>query len=278
MRQNDHKPSRIRGRPSYDSEDADADDRFRRAIAGLLLDRTAPTPLWVQLKNDLGSAISSGSLPALSRLPSEQAMCALIKVSRPVVRAAISALAGEGLILKMPRKGMFVAERNRETDFLSLPIGVFENMRGKGHRVDTRTFEYGLHDANARERAVFGLPEGEKVLRIVRVYLLDDQPLTLTHISLPAYRVPGMESLEIGNQSIFETIRARFGLTVQRADRWFTAEIPSRDEALLLGLTPGDPAIRVESVAYDFEGSALEYYWAYYNSQTARVHIAVNPA
>ncbi|MCJ8139146.1 GntR family transcriptional regulator [Falsirhodobacter halotolerans] len=268
---------RGRGRPSYHSEDAEAADRFHRATASLSLDRADAAPLWVQLKNELGGAIASGALPAGTRLPSEQAMCALLQVSRPVVRAAISALAGEGLILKMPRTGMFVAEKARETDFLAMPIGVFENMRAKGHRVDTTTYEYRLHDANTREREVFGLPERAKVLRIVRVYRLDGQPLTLTHISLPAHRVPGMESLEIGNQSVFETIRARYGLTVQRADRWFTAEIPDPDAAVLLELAHGSPAIRVESIAYDHDGVALEYYWAYYNSQTARVHIAVNP-
>lgn len=90
-------------------EDGDSAEAFRAFAAGVALQREDPSPLWVQLKNRIEHAILDGTLPENARLPSEQAMCSMFDLSRPVIRNALQALAGEGRVIKQPRKGMFVA-------------------------------------------------------------------------------------------------------------------------------------------------------------------------
>src|SRR5262245_19150417 len=57
----------------------------------------------------LRNSIVSGELEVGARLPSEPELCALHKVSRVTVRRALEHLEQEGLILRQPGAGTFVA-------------------------------------------------------------------------------------------------------------------------------------------------------------------------
>lgn len=265
----------MRGRPRYNGGDDSA--LIFRKLAEANLNRSDAAPLWIQLKNRIQDAIDIGLLPPQSQIPPEQSLCEIFEASRPVIRAAFSALAAEGHIIKMPRKGMFVAERKQETDFITSNLGVFGDMTAKGHTVTVQTFEFARAKPNETERRVFGIPANGSVIRIGRVYISDGVPLTVTHISLPGHRVPGMEKLDIDNRSIFETIKQHYGLTVRNAERWFTAELPPEDVARKMGIKPNQPLIAIESIAYDHEGMALEYYQGYYNSTVSRIHVKIGP-
>ena len=279
MRRDDIPPasaSRPRGRPRYDMEDGASAANFRRIAQTIRMERDDAVPLWVQLKNQIGEAILSGALPENARLPSEQALCDLFGLSRPVIRGAIAALASEGRVIKVPRKGMFVATRVQAVDLMTSTLGVFGHLSAKGHKPAVRTFAFGLAPADADERRVFGMPEGFDVIRIVRVYTSDGRPLTHTRIALPAHRLPGMERLDIDNKPLFETIRRHYGLTVARADRWLKAAMPPPEVAERMGVPPGKPMIFIESIAYDHDGNPLEFYQAFYDSEVASIHIATS--
>lgn len=267
--------TRTRGRPRYDQEDAAAAEAFRSIGSKVHLDRDEAAPLWVQLRNQIEEAINTGVLAANSRIPSEQALCDFFGVSRPVVRAAIGSLSSEGRIIKMPRKGMFVAAARDHVDFMTANLGVFDDLTAKGHKVSTRTMEIYRCPPNEKESSVFGIPSSGSVVRISRIYMTDGAPITMTRISLPGHKVPGLEDVLGENQSIFGTIRELFGLTVKRADRWLRAALPTKEEAEQMGVAVNTPLIAIESVAYDAEGAALEYYEAFYNSSVARIHMAV---
>lgn len=266
--------ARPRGRPRYDVEDSASAENFARIAETIRMTRSDATPLWVQLKNQIEEAIESGALPENSRLPSEQALCEIFEISRPVIRSALAALASDGRVIKVPRKGMFVAARTPVVDFMRSPLGVFSDLVPKGYKVSVKTYEFGLQQADEEERRAFGLPEGLDVIRILRVYSANERPLTHTRISLPAYRMPGMEKLDIENRSVFETIREHYGLTVHRADRWLKAAMPPPDVAERMGVDAGEPLIFIESIAYDHDGIPMEFYRAYYDSSVASIHIA----
>lgn len=272
-----HPEKRGRGRPRYDQQEQEAAATFRRIGAGFRLERDRSAPLWVQLRNQIEDAIRDGGLAPKSRLPSEQALCEIFDISRPVVRSAISALASEGLVIKIPRKGLFVAGPRLETGFITSNFSVFSDMTARGHDVTVKTFDFRKTAADLTEQRVFGLPESGQVIRIGRVYYTDGNPLTFTQISLPAHRVPGMETLDMENQSVFGTIRTRYGLSPHRAERWFTAAMPSDEAVELMGVPASEPMIWIESIAYDADGGPLEFYRAFYNSAVSRLHITIGP-
>ena len=266
---------RGRGRPRFDQEDKAAADIFVAIGERISLSRSDQVPLWIQLKNQMAGAILDGRLAANSRIPSEQALCDLFGVSRPVVRSALAALSSEGHVIKMPRKGMFVSGKREDVDFMTSNLGVFGDLTAKGHAVSTKTFEFYRSIPDADEMRVFGIPEQGSVVRIGRVYFSDGKPLTMTRISLPGHQVPGMEKLEIDNRSVFDTIRENYGLTVQRAERWFTAQMPTEEACATMGVPDDKPLIWIESVAYSPDGDVIEFYRAFYNPAVARIHVTI---
>lgn len=266
---------RGRGRPRFDQEDKVAAEIFTAIGERMSLSRSEQVPLWIQLKNQMEGAILDGRLAANSRIPSEQALCDLFGVSRPVVRSALAALASEGHVIKMPRKGMFVSGKREDVDFMTSNLGVFGDLTAKGHAVSAKTFEFYRSAPDEDEMRVFGIPEQGSVLRIGRVYFSDGQPLTMTRISLPGHKVPGMEKLEMDNRSVFDTIREHYGLTVQRAERWFTAQMPTEEACEFMGVPADKPLIWIESVAYSHDGDVLEFYRAFYNPAVARIHVTI---
>ena len=254
------------------AEDAVAASLFHRVKAKAFADRSSAAPLWVQVRNALAEAIDP-SIPVDSRIPSEQALCGLFGVSRPVVREALDALVGEGRLVKIARRGVFTARRRENADFLTNAIGVFEDMTAKGHAVSTRTFDLRRAPASDPERKALSLPRGAEVVRVVRVYLVDGRPLTFTHIAIPAHRAPDLETLLQEGQSIFGLLRSRFGLTAMRAERWFDAVTANAEQAERLGIAVGQPLIGIESLALCADGLPLEHYEAVYNPSVARMHV-----
>ncbi len=245
---------------------------FDRLKQKAFTDRSNAAPLWVQVKNALTETMDI-SVPIGSQIPSEQTLCSIFGVSRPVVREALDALVSEGKLVKFARRGVFTARPKENADFLTNAIGVFDDMTAKGHEVTTQTFDLKRTAASEHERQVLSLPKGADVVHVVRVYLVDGQPLTFTHILIPAHRAPDLETLLKESQSIFRLLRSRYGLVATRAERWFNAVMATDDQAAKLGIEGRQPLIGIESLAYCANGWPLEYYNAVYNPSVARMHV-----
>lgn len=73
------------------------------------LDRDHPVGLARQIADRLASGISSAELDAGEKLPSEREFVRLFQVSKDTVRKALATLADDGLVIKSPSRGSFVA-------------------------------------------------------------------------------------------------------------------------------------------------------------------------
>ncbi|RVV97087.1 GntR family transcriptional regulator [Mesobaculum littorinae] len=263
---------KLRGRPR--NNDKASLDVIQRIASRGVIRRSSDTPLWVQLKNALADEIGRHALKPEMRLPAEQTIAELLEVSRPVVRAALDALSDQGLVAKVPRRGIFVTQPRSETSFLTSNVSVHSDLQARGHLVEAQAFLFERCAPDEDEQRIFSLPPDGTVIRIGRIYRSDSQPITHTVISLPGHKVPRMEAVDIQGRSIFEILNTHYGLTAQRAERWFTAALAPEDVAGRLEVPPGHPLISIESVAYDAFDAPLEYYRAYYNSDVARIHVS----
>lgn len=263
---------RGRGRPR--NEDSASSGVLKQLVARGRINREDVTPLWIQLKNAIADEIEARTLLPEVMLPSEQTLSEIFDVSRPVVRAALAGLAAEGLLMKVPRRGIFVAQPLTETNFLTSNISVHTDLEARGHNVTSTAFEFRRTEPDAQERRVFSLPPDGTVVRVGRIYRSDGKPITHTLISLPGHKVPDFENIGIEGRSIFQILKERYGLVSRRAERWLTAELPPEDVAARLELPVTQPLIAIESIAYDVNDAPLEYYRAFYNSQVARIHVS----
>ena len=70
-------------------------------------------------------------------------------------------------------------------------------------------------------------------------------------------------------------IRDRYGRRVVRAERNFSAVMPSEIACERMGVPADKPLIWIESIGFERDGSPLEYYRAFYNSEAATIRISV---
>jgi len=269
-------PSRPRGRPSYQLVDNEGAASFREVVEHSRIARKIDVPLWVQVKVCIEDAIHHGKLTRGTRLPPEKVICDMFGLSRPVVRSALAALSAEGLVVKLPRRGVFVADSQIETGFVTGNRSLFDDLSSKGHSVEFETFDFACYESNQIEQRVFSLSASQQSVRLHRVYSVDGEPLTDTHISFPAHRVPGLENRDITDAPILDVLNRYYGIKLHRADRWIKGAVAPADVAERMRLQAGAPLLEIESVAFDYAGNAVEYYRAYYNSALSALHISTD--
>ncbi|MFA6714387.1 MAG: GntR family transcriptional regulator [Victivallaceae bacterium] len=80
----------------------------------IAIDKSVPAPLYRQLKKQLLVMMESGTLQSDMPIPTEMELAEKYEISRTVVRHALSELAGEGYLHRIPGKGTFVTSRSEE--------------------------------------------------------------------------------------------------------------------------------------------------------------------
>lgn len=75
------------------------------------IDLDGPEPLYRQIAKLIERRIADGTYPPNRKVPSESAICEEFGVSRRTARSAYALLADRGMIVTVPGKGTYVAER-----------------------------------------------------------------------------------------------------------------------------------------------------------------------
>ncbi|CAN5548603.1 hypothetical protein BH24ACT5_BH24ACT5_08850 [soil metagenome] len=110
-------------------------------------------------------------------LPTEAELCARFHVSRMTARQALQVLTNAGLVERRRGRGTFVATQplhRRPGVFLSFT----EEMGRRGLTPGSRLISAGISPARSEEVVDLGLGEGADVVRIERVRLANDVPIS----------------------------------------------------------------------------------------------------
>lgn len=246
-----------------------------RPLKKIQLDRDLTQPLWAQLSHGIRGAIREGALGDDEALPSESELISYFGISRTVVREALADLARSGAIYKIRAKGSFVAPPSRSLNFLGAMSGSADDIRRTGRSMSTEVLDQGLITPTAAQTDALDLSAGEQVVRFRRLRRVDGLPWLLVETALPARTFPGLERANLEDSSLYDHLRRQYGVQPARADRWFQAVLPNRQEAQLLETTTRTPLLRIESVAWDLDDRPIEYYEALHRSDEFRFHVGV---
>jgi GntR family transcriptional regulator len=193
-------------------------------------------------------------------------------VSRTVVREALSELVHDRFIYRIQGKGTFISGRKEEQDYAGSNIGFSGEMIGKGRELITKILKQTLAKPSSREKRMLRLEARQFVVKIRRLMIIDGQARLLVDMSFPADLVGGFENVNLGNQSIYDVLKRRYGLAPASSERWIEAILPTDEQANLLGISPNTPVLGIASCAYLADGRAFEYYYGYHRSDISRLH------
>lgn len=215
-------------------------------------------PIWLQIYDRLAEACINGPLEPGARLPGENHMAELFSVSRLTMRKALSKLQQEGQLQARKGVGIFV-RRRRSRYVIEDDLRFSQSLEANAAEIDTKTLELTRAPASQEASLALGLGPVSQVIRLMRLRIVEGEPIYLTSKEFPADRFPQFEEAFATNQSVTDVYRAHGIPRYTREETRITGGFAHRHEADALGLTHRTPLMRVASVNLDPEGRPIEF-------------------
>lgn len=226
-------------------------------------------PLYSQVRDRLRERIVDGTYEPEAKLPAESEIGAIFSVSRITVRQALSDLEQEGLIVKVPGKGTFVAHPKPSQDLARLE-GFGEAMSRRGHAVVNRVVGHATVVATEQVAERLRLKAGAPVTEIRRVRYVDSEAVSYEVTYLPPHIGERLRHENLAGRDIFLILEADYGLPLSHADVHIGAITADKALAAALAVAPGTALLRIERLTWvadlplDFEylyvrGDAFQY-------------------
>lgn len=235
------------------------------------LDPQHPQPLYQQLSDSLRAQVLHTNWPPDAAIPSERELMRLTGLSRMTVRQALESLTREGLLNRIHGRGTFVVPERVDQDLAGV-YSFSERMRSEGWEVTTQVTQAIEALATSDEASQLGLVEGSPVYRLTRVRCIDDEPLVVNKVVLPAHLVPGLLEYDL-TTSLYAILQNVYECPPLRSIDTLEAIPAPRDLADVLGLRPGAPITLVRRVASTHNEVPIELTEEYARSDRMRYQL-----
>ncbi|QWB27233.1 MULTISPECIES: GntR family transcriptional regulator [Streptomyces] len=214
-------------------------------------------PLHGRIASDLRRRIASQELPLGAPVPSESQLCEQWNASRGPVRQALATLRAEGLIGggrgKPPVVRSQVAPQPFET-FWSFSRWAEELGRTPGQR----TLEVARRPASPEAADALELEEGEPVVQLLRLRLLDGVPAMIERTTFVWPVGHLLFDFDCDSGSIYAYLSGQ-GVDLSMARHVIDAVAADSTDASLLTTPQGTPLLRERRRTRSLTGEALEY-------------------
>lgn len=225
-----------------------------------LLDGASPTPLYLQLQKVIRAWLDDGRHKVDEALPSERDLARQLGISRVTVRKAIAGLVEKGVLVQRWGSGTFIAPATRVEQPLSRLSSFTDDMLARGMTPDARVLERSRGPSSPSESMALGLSPGEPVSRLKRLRLAAEIPMAIEHAVVPGRYLPDPHMVD---RSLYAALNAR-GFIPRRALQRLHAVLLNSEQAGLLEVTPGSPALYIERRSFLENGEPVEFTASYY--------------
>ncbi|SFT42983.1 GntR family transcriptional regulator [Selenomonas sp. GACV-9] len=215
-----------------------------------------------KIADDLRQAIRKGKYTSGDQLPLEKDMCDKYQVSRVTIKRAMDLLVNQGLVTKRRGSGTFVKTLD-DNYAKQLSISTGNQFCGfmethKGCKVRTKVLKFEIIHPSDEVAIKLQMSTKDFVYDIIRLRILDDTPLVVEYTMMPIQLIPGIRH-EILEDSIYHHIEQTLKLSIQSAHRIVRAVRSTEMEQQQLELSPNEPILEVEQVAFLSDGHPFEY-------------------
>jgi GntR family transcriptional regulator len=208
-------------------------------------------------------------------MPSEHDLCALFSVSRITVRQALGDLQKEGLVFRLHGKGTFVSKPKAFQNVTSLQ-GFAEAMSSMGYEIVNQLRSFRVVKASRHVAQKLHLSEGENVIEIHRVRLLNREPVSLELTWLPEALGKRLANADLVTRDIFLILENDCGVTLGHADVSIDAMLADDDIVDALRVQEGSPVLRIERTTHDAGGAPIDYEYLYFRGDAFQYRLRVD--
>lgn len=191
------------------------------------------------------------------RLPSEEALAAMLNVSRTTIRTALQSLEQDGIINRKRAVGTTInAHVRRSSLALQRMVGFDGLLREKGYDVDVK-IEWERGPADSELAGVFGLEPDQDSLLTEKSYFADGALAIYIRDAVPWRNLKAEDFDQEVPASIFEFSARAWAQTVDHAIAEIVPVVKRAKDTTRLALGRGDSFIRLHERHYGGRGELL---------------------
>jgi GntR family transcriptional regulator len=195
-------------------------------------------------------------------LPKEEDLATQLGVSKITIRKALSHLAQEGLIVRLPGKGTFIAEDIPLRKQFILTGGVQEIVQDAA-RYQVKIL--GIEKVKvgetriAREiRNFLHLSNDDNIGLVRRVRLMKGNPIYFIENFIPIEIAQNLTMENLSKKPLLKILKEKIGLVIGRGEMFLEAVPADADIAQIINSQPFDPLILVQLYYWFESGAPLE--------------------
>jgi GntR family transcriptional regulator len=211
-------------------------------------------PRYLVIEHEMRTRIAA--LQPGDALPSDVDLCAEFGVSRMTARNAMQRLAEEGIVVRQPGRGSFVAATpaHRRADHL---MTFTREMERRGRVPSSRVLAREIRPSTRQEAASLEIIAGEPVVAIRRVRRADGEAIAIESAVLHRSVTAVVMEADLERGSLHEAL-ARAGHVLRRGTGTISAAAATREDARQLGIRTGEPLLVERRVIMDAAGRRIE--------------------
>ena len=226
-------------------------------------------PLYAQVEAVLAASIADGTYPPGSRLPNEESLIERFAVSRTTVRQTVQNLIRRGLVEIRRGKGTFVTQPKITQELTELS-GFVEDMQAQGRRATSRLVDKQVVPASESVARQLALTAGTLVVRIQRVRLADNVPISFDETYLPREIGEKVMENDLEIEPIFSLLEQKYNTPLIEAEYRLEAVSTDAMIARALGISVGSPIFLIERTSYCAGPQPIDYERLYYRGDQVR--------
>lgn len=219
-----------------------------------LVNQNSAIPLYRQVADNLLSRIQAGEWQENDKLPSEFMLIQEFNVSRITIRAALSELVDNGVLIRSHGRGTFVAPRKEKLRAAG-DVGFTRSCAMEGKKATNMILNQDLVFPSKKDMAFFQIPQDERIIRIKRLRYVDNKPCVIETLHFaPQYH----ELLQADvTGSVTDTLLRIFGVRTGEGERTVDVCMALEEEADYLNTEADTPMLLLEDRQYDTAGEPL---------------------
>ncbi len=235
------------------------------------LNKFLSTPLYLQLKDSIKNAILNNVLKDKEQLPTEESICSIFNISRPVVRQAYTELLKEGLIYRIQGKGSYVNKKIMISNLMYTVNGFANEVKQVGLVPESSILSI---EIDQRDNLPFELQLLNIDFYLVkRIRKGSNIPLFLEYFYLPQDKFKNFEDQFMDNTSFTNLLRESYGYVELEVKTTMNAVLADGVLAELLEVTEGDPLFKFIIITQDLNENLFVYKQSYFPGDKHKIEI-----
>ena len=200
----------------------------------------SPEPRYAAIKKYVHDAVGRGQIRPGDRVESESELMKKFRVSRMTAHRALRELQDEGVLIRLPGVGSFVADPSAKSHIIEIR-NIADEIRSRGHQHSALVIKNAVESANRKSAPLLGVAVGTPIFHSMIVHHEAGVPIQLEERFVLGDAAPGYDKAD------FTQITPNEFLTrvapLERVDHVVRAVMPSKEVQDLLRVEEREPCL-----------------------------------